>query len=127
MISMMFDELYEIAKNTLKPRKISAKSYAGSVAAAILTESGKVYTGVCIDTPSSMGFCAEHAAIASMITAGESRIVKLVSVYKDETIIPPCGRCREFISQIHDENHYCEVMIKKDTIVTIGDLLPYHR
>jgi cytidine deaminase len=91
MISMMFDELYETAKNTLNPRKISAKSYAVFVAAAILTESEKVYTGVCIDTPSSMGFCAEHATIALMITAGEIRIVKLVSVYKDETIIPPCG------------------------------------
>jgi cytidine deaminase len=74
-----------------------------------------------------MGFCAEHAAIASMVTAGESRIVKLISVYKDETIIPPCGRCREFISQIHDENLSCEVMIKKDVIVTIENLLPYHR
>lgn len=36
---MYFDELYEIAKNTLNPRQISANSYAGSVAAAILTES----------------------------------------------------------------------------------------
>lgn len=124
---MTFDELYKIAKNTLNPRKISAKSYTGSVAAAILSESGKVYTGVCIDTPSSMGFCAEHAAIGSMITAGENKIVKMVSVYKDETIIPPCGRCREFISQIHDENLNCAVMIDKDTILTIGDLLPYHR
>jgi cytidine deaminase len=110
----------------LNPRKISKKSYAGSVAAAILTESGRVYTGVCIDTPSSIRFCAEHAAIASMITAGESRIVKLIAVYKDETITPPCGRCREFICQIHDDNHKCEVMIKQDTVVTIGDLLPYH-
>lgn len=123
---MTFDELYEIAKRTLNPRKISKKSYAGSVAAAILSESGKVYTGVCIDTPSSMGFCAEHAAIASMIAAGESRIVRMIAVYKDETIIPPCGRCIEFICQIHDDNHKCEVMIKKDIVVTIGDLLPYH-
>ena len=122
---MTFEELYDIAKKTLKPRKLSKSSYAGSVAAAILSESGKVYTGVCIDTPSSMGFCAEHAAIAAMITAGENRIVKLVSVYKDGTIIPPCGRCREFISQIHDDNYKCEVMVKKDTVVTIYDLLPY--
>jgi cytidine deaminase len=123
---MTFNELYDIARGTLNPRKLSKKSYAGSVAAAILTESGRVYTGVCIDTPSSMGFCAEHAAIASMITAGENRIVKLIAVYKDETIIPPCGRCREFICQIHDDNHKCEVMIKEDTIVTIDDLLPYN-
>ncbi|ACA45949.1 cytidine deaminase [Clostridium botulinum] len=122
---MKFDELYDIAKNTLNPRKISKNSYAGSVAAAILSESGKVYTGVCIDTPCSMGFCAEHAAIAAMITAGENRITKVVAVYEDGTIIPPCGRCREFICQIHDENYKCQVMIKKDMIITINDLLPY--
>ncbi|MHB9946173.1 cytidine deaminase [Clostridium botulinum] len=122
---MKFDELYDIAKNALNPRKISKNSYAGSVAAAILSESGKVYTGVCIDTPCSMGFCAEHAAIAAMITAGENRITKVVAVYEDGTIIPPCGRCREFICQIHDENYKCQVMIKKDMIITIDDLLPY--
>ncbi|KNF07642.1 cytidine/deoxycytidylate deaminase family protein [Gottschalkia purinilytica] len=122
---MKFDELYDIAKNTLKPRKLSKNSYAGSVAAAILSESGKVYTGVCIDTPCSMGFCAEHAAIAAMITAGENKITKVIAVYEDGTIIPPCGRCREFICQIHDENYKCEVMIKKDVILTISDLLPY--
>lgn len=47
-----------------------------------------------------MGFCAEHAAIAAMITAGENRIVKLVAVSSSDGIIPPCGRCREFINQI---------------------------
>jgi cytidine deaminase len=119
-----FDELYEIAKRTLNRRKLSRDSYAGSVAAAILSDSGKVYTGVCIVTPCSMGFCAEHAAIAAMITAGENKIVKLIAVYKDGTIIPPCGRCREFICQVHDDNYRCQVMIKKDIVVTIDELLP---
>ncbi|MBE6069574.1 MAG: cytidine deaminase [Clostridium lundense] len=121
---MTFDELYDIAKKTLNPKKISKSSRAGHVAAAILSESGKVYTGVCIDTPCSMGFCAEHSAIASMITAGESRMLKLVAVYKDGTIVAPCGRCREFICQINDDNYKCEVMLEKGTIVTINDLLP---
>jgi cytidine deaminase len=110
---MSFDALYSMAKKVLHPRQISKNSYAGSVAAAIESESGNVYTGVCIDTPSSMGFCAEHAAIAAMITAGENRIVKMIAVYKDGTILPPCGRCREFICQIHEDNHTCEVMIVK--------------
>ena len=122
---MTFNELYDYAKGVLNPRKISRSSYAGSVAAAILSENGKIYTGVCIDTPSSMGFCAEHSAIAAMITNGESKIVKMIAVYKDGTIIPPCGRCREFISQINDDNYKCEVMINKDKVVTINDLLPY--
>lgn len=124
---MTFDKLYNIVKETLNPRQLSKQSYAGSVAAAIINESGKVYTGVCIDTPSSMGFCAEHSAIATMITNGENKIIKLIAVYKDGTIIPPCGRCREFISQIHEDNYICEVMVNSNTIVTVQDLLPYHQ
>lgn len=120
---MEFPKLYQIALKTLNPRKLSKDSSAGGVAAALLTEAGNVYTGVCIDTPCSMGFCAEHAAAAAMITAGENRIVKLVAVLYSGEVIPPCGRCREFIAQIHEDNHLCEVMLK-DKIVTIDDLLP---
>ena len=36
---------------------------AGTVAAAFLTDKGNVYTGVCIDVPAGMGFCAEHSAV----------------------------------------------------------------
>jgi len=120
---MSFEQLYKIAMETLNPRQLSESSYAGSVAAAILTDKGNVYRGVCIDTPCSMGFCAEHAAIAAMIIAGENRIVKLVAVSANSGIVPPCGRCREFINQIHEDNKYCEVKLK-DKIVTIDYLLP---
>ncbi len=120
---MEFIKLIDMAKETLSPRELSRSTYAGSVAAAILTDQGNVYKGVCIDSPCSMGFCAEHAAIAAMITAGESRIVKLVAVCETGEIVPPCGRCREFIHQIHDENYKCEVQLK-DRVVTIADLLP---
>jgi cytidine deaminase len=53
---MDFNELYEIAKATLSPRELSKSSYAGSIAAALLMDKGKVYKGVCIDTPCSVGF-----------------------------------------------------------------------
>jgi len=122
---MSFEELFEIALHTLNERQISRSSRAGSVAAAILTDKGNVYKGVCIDTPSSLGFCAEHAAIAAMITAGETRIVKLVAVGAAKKALAPCGRCREFISQIDDENYKCEVMLDGGKIVTIDELLPY--
>ena len=121
---MEFEQLYQIAVKALNPRRLSRNSSAGAVAAAILTDRGYIYTGVCIDTPCSMGFCAEHAAASAMITAGESRIVKLVAVHEDGKIVPPCGRCREFICQIHDSNHTCEVMLDKGRIVTMDELLP---
>ena len=122
---MTFDELYIQAKSVLNPRKLSDSAEAGGVGAVLLSESGKVYKGVCIDTACSMGFCAEHAAAAAMITAGESRVLKMIAVGSDGRIMPPCGRCREFISQIHSDNLQTEVLVSQGTIVTLQDLLPY--
>ena len=122
---MNFDELYKLAKSVVNPHKLSEYAEAGGVAAAILTEGGNVYTGVCIDTACSMGFCAEHAAASAMITAGESHILKMIAVGSDGHIMPPCGRCREFISQINKKNIDTEVMVKEAVVVTIKDLLPY--
>ena len=122
---MTFEELYQSAKAVLNPRKLSAYADAGGVGAALLTASGRVYTGVCIDTACSMGFCAEHAAAAAMITAGESRVTKMIAVGWDGQIMPPCGRCREFISQLDDDNLATEVMVGEGVVLTLGELLPY--
>jgi cytidine deaminase len=122
---MEFDELYQKAESVLNPRRLSQEAEAGGVGAALLTESGKVYTGVCIDTACSMGFCAEHAAAATMVTAGENRVVKMIAVNWDGKILPPCGRCREFISQLHPDNCIAEVMVREGTIVILRKLLPF--
>jgi cytidine deaminase len=122
---MTFDELYQAAKSVLNPRKLSASAEAGGVGAALLSDSGRVYTGVCIDTACSMGFCAEHAAAAAMITAGENRVLKMIAVGWDGAILPPCGRCREFISQLHDDNLYTEVMVGEGLTLTLQELLPH--
>lgn len=122
---MTFNELYERAKAVLNPRRLSQESEAGSVGAALLSESGAVYVGVCIDTACSMGFCAEHAAAAAMVTAGENRVLKMVAVNGDGAILPPCGRCREFISQLHDENLATEVLVADGVVVLLSDLLPF--
>jgi cytidine deaminase len=127
LMPMTFDKLYQKAKSVINPRQLSEDAEAGSVGAAILSASGKVYTGVCIDTASSMGFCAEHAAAAAMITAGESRVSRMIAVGQDGRILPPCGRCREFISQLHADNLNAEVMVGEGVAVTIRELLPYRR
>ena len=54
-----FEQLREKEGSVYNPRKLSEFVEAGGVGAAILSESGKIYTGVCIDTACSMGFCAE--------------------------------------------------------------------
>ena len=110
----------------VNPRKLSESAESGGLGAAILTESENVYTDVCIDTGSGMGFCAEHAAVAAMITAGESRVSRMIAVEWDGRILPPSGRCREFISQLHEDNLDTEVMVGEGAIITIRELLPYN-
>ena len=121
----MFEELIEKAIEVLNPRQLSSTAEAGSVAAAILTSNGHIYTGICIETACSMGFCAEHSAAAAMLTAGESEIIKMVAINKRGNILPPCGRCREFISQLNDKNIEAEVLINRKKAVKLIDLLPY--
>ncbi|HOB19482.1 MAG TPA: cytidine deaminase [Candidatus Atribacteria bacterium] len=122
---MDFDDLYKKAYSVIYPRRLSDDAEAGGVAAAILTDKGNVYVGVCIDTACSMGFCAEHAVAAAMVTAGESKVTKMIAVGSEGQVMPPCGRCREFISQLHDDNLDAMVMVKKDVVLSLRELLPY--
>jgi len=121
------DELIERAKSVVNPRKIG-DYLVGDVGCALVTDRGNVYLGVCIDTGSGIGFCAEHSAIAAMVTAGEYRIKKIVAVWQDEKdiyILSPCGRCREFIRQIDSGNVETEVILGRDQVLKLAELLPY--
>jgi cytidine deaminase len=118
------DELYRHAKERLNPRPLSEDSSAGGVASALVTDRGSIFTGVCIDTPCSMGFCAEHNAIGSMITEGESAIATIVAVRWDGTVVPPCGRCREFVYQVNPANLHTRVLLGQARVSTIEALLP---
>ena len=119
------EELIQKAKSIVKPTKQRNGFSISDCGTALLTDKGNIYIGVSIDTPSSMGFCSEHAAIAAMVTGGEYKIKKIVAVLEDGTILPPCGRCREFIYQIDKDNLETEVIISKDKIVKLKELLPY--
>ncbi len=114
------------ARSVIKPKKTAAGKLIADVGAALVTYKGNVYVGVCIDTQEGIGFGAEQSAIAAMVTAGEYKIKKIVAVWKDGTIIPPCGVCRELIWQIDKENWNAEVIIAKDKTVKLKELLPYH-
>ena len=118
-------ELINKAKSIIKPNKMKHGFIASDCGCALISESGNLYLGVSIDTCSGMGFCAEHSAIASMITNGEYKIKKIVAVDEDGLVLPPCGRCREFIHQIHEDNINTMVIVRNDKIVTLKELLPF--
>ena len=119
------EELIKKAKSVTKSRKIKHGYTVGDVGCALLTTHGNIYLGVCIDTSSGIGFCAEHSAIAAMVTHGEHKIEKIVAVSENGKIFPPCGRCREFINQIHEQNKNAEVIIGKSKVVKLKELLPH--
>lgn len=121
---MNFEKLIQIASSLPGKCELSPTASAGSVKAALITGKGNIYTGICLDTACSLGFCAEHAAIAQMITAGESRI-EMIAAVKDGAVLPPCGRCRELISQINPDNKNSLVMLPENQVVKLRELIPH--
>ena len=122
-----WEALYAAAKQVLKPRNVSSIIEAGGVAAAIESASGKIHVGVCVDSACTLGICAERSAIFNMITNGEDSLRRVIAIDRDGKAIPPCGACRELMTQLMPED-YREIEIMMDyeagRVVTLGDLTP---
>lgn len=123
----MWEELYQAAVRVQNSRTVSPFIEAGGVAAAIRTRRGSIYVGVCIDTASTLGMCAERNAIANMITNGESQIDKVVAVMPDGRVGPPCGACREYMMQLDRDSGEIEILLDLDTLRTVRlkELIPH--
>ena len=125
-----WDRLYAAAKAVQNGRKISEYVEAGGVAAAILSVSGRIYTGVCVDTCSTLGICAERNAIFNMITNGEQDIQKALAIMPNGKPGAPCGACRELMVQLMPESYqHIEIMLdyRTERIMTLGELTPEWR
>lgn len=96
-----------------------------TVGAAVRCKSGKIYVGV--NVYSLHGACAEQVAIGTAITQGEREFEVIVAVRGEngEEIIPPCGNCRQMLSDYMAE---CEVILSiegKIGKVRAVELLPF--
>ena len=120
-------EMYQAAKAVQNGRELSDYVSAGGVSAAVLSASGKIYVGVCVDTCSALGICAERNALFHMITNGEQEIKKVLAIMPNGKLGAPCGACRELMVQLMP-NHYqtIEVLMDLETaeITTLGELTP---
>ena len=123
----VWKKLYDAAKAVQNQRKISDYVEAGGVAAAIQSESGRIYTGVCVDTACTLGICAERNAIFQMLTNGEHRITRVLAVMPNGKTGAPCGACRELMVQL-DPQRYRDIQImldyEREKITTLGELTP---
>ena len=123
----LWTTLYEAAKGVLNPRQISPWMEAGGVSAAVESVSGKIYVGVCVDTACTLGISAERNAIYNMITNGESAVRRVIAVNGEGKAIPPCGACREMMTQLMP-GEYTNIQIMLDyeneKTITLGELTP---
>jgi cytidine deaminase len=126
-MELVWKELHEAAKAVQRERQVSDYVSAGGVAAAILSESGRIYTGVCVDTCCTLGICAERNAIFNMLTNGEHRIRKVLARMPDGSCGAPCGACRELMVQLMPEQYGdIEIMLdyQNEITTTLGKLTP---
>lgn len=126
-MSPVWEEMYRAARSVQNDRRISDYVEAGCVAAAVRSAGGTIYTGVCIDTCSTLGICAERNAIFNMITNGEHAIEKVLAIMPNGRTGAPCGACRELMVQLMPDSYQgIELMLDYESgkIVSLGQLTP---
>jgi cytidine deaminase len=122
---MSNENLLKLAREALQ---LSYSPYSQfRVGAALLTSSGKVFTGCNIENSSfSLTICAERTALFKAVSEGENSFSKILIVSDADDFISPCGACRQVLSDLAGDieiiltNSRGEMQYKK-----ISDLLPF--
>lgn len=118
--------------SALAAREKSYCPYSGfAVGAALLTDTGKLYTGANIESSSyTPTICAERVAFFSAIHAGEKKFaaIAIVGARVGEEIsskVPPCGVCRQVMAEFCDEDFKIILFDGENPYTyTLGELLP---
>jgi cytidine deaminase len=117
-------DLIKQARTLVKAKNIKGGAVK-EVGCALVTVKGKIFKGVSIDVFCGIGFCAEHSAVAAMITQTNETRIKTIVAVDSKNIISPCGRCRELISLIDEKNSETDIIISENKKVKLLELLPF--
>lgn len=127
------NELYEDLLN--KAKEMSTKSYSPyskfPVGAAVLYESGKIYTGCNVENASfGLSLCAERCAMAKAISDNEKTKIKAIAIYSpSQTMCSPCGACRQWLQEFSSDNEKTLIILegddKKPCILSLKEIFPY--
>jgi cytidine deaminase len=86
----------------LRARSFAHAPYSRfTVGAAVLTASGRVFTGCNVENSSyGLSMCAERVALFKAISEGEREFVAIAVAADTDPLTPPCGACRQVISDL---------------------------
>jgi len=115
-------QLIQAARDIIEKRYIDGKHNMG---AALSTKNGNVFVGVHVEAGCGrISLCAEAVAIGSAATYGDIDISQIVAVTESGDIVPPCGMCRELISDYAPDA--CVILEIKGKVqcVPVSELLP---
>ncbi len=124
----------ELIQRALDQQKEAYVPYSGfSVSAAVLMDSGKIYTGVNVENSSyPSGICAERNAIFHAAACGERKIIAIAIVGglhgKNEDYCSPCGICRQVMREFASPKEMKVLLAKtpEDYLeMTLEELLPF--
>ncbi len=120
------DDLLNAARTA---RERAYAPYSGfPVGAAVRAASGRVYAGCNVENAAyPLGGCAETAAIAAMVQAGEQRIIEVLVLGGGDRPCTPCGGCRQRLAEFAGPEtpiHVCGPEGLRLT-TTLGELLPH--
>ncbi|MDH5160164.1 cytidine deaminase [Heyndrickxia oleronia] len=97
------------------------------VGAALLSENGKVYHGCNIENAAyTVGNCAERTALYKAYSDGDTKFTALVVTADTERPVPPCGACRQVISELCPKDMKVILTNLKGDVqeLTVEQLLP---
>ena len=92
----------ELIRRAKEARRNSVAPYSKfRVGAALLAESGEIYSGCNIENASyGLTLCAERVAIFKALSEGIHRFKAIAVVTDTKTLTPPCGACRQIICEL---------------------------
>lgn len=97
------------------------------VGAAIRDEAGRIHAGANIENVAfPEGMCAEATAIAHLVMGGGQTIEEIAVIAKKKALCPPCGGCRQKISEFATSRtriYLCDEVGIRQTL-TMAELLP---
>jgi cytidine deaminase len=119
------EELLALAKQAMLG---AYAPYSGFyVGAALLTASGKVYTGCNIENASyTPTICAERTAISKAVSEGYLKFKRIAIAGRSEDFCVPCGVCRQVMMEFAPDLEIICLNGKGEAKhFTLRELLPY--